>query len=120
MSTRVHYRRKHTYRTDSNMVRKFRTPGGKLSVQYLKKRVKTLRCSETGQVLPGVTHITKARFISLPKRKRTVTRPYGGSLSGGAVKHRVMRAFFNEEMRVIKQASQVRRKNKPTKSKRRQ
>lgn len=33
MAARVHYRRKHTYRTRSNQVRKFRTPG---------KNIKTL------------------------------------------------------------------------------
>ena len=33
------------------MIRKFKTPGGRLSVQYLNKRVNRLKCAETGQYL---------------------------------------------------------------------
>ena len=117
MVARVTYKRKHTYRTKSNEVRKFRTPGGKLSIQYMTKAVKRLTCSETGQYLNGIPVLTKSKFKALPKTQRTVSRPYGGSLCGGAVRSRIMRAFFNEEMRVIKQAAQARRKNKTNKNK---
>jgi len=107
MATRVTYRRKNTYRTKSNITRKFRTPGGRLLVQYRNKIVKPARCSETGALLNG---ITRAKKNLIPRRKRTVSRPYGGVLSGAEVKQRIKRAFFNEEMKVIKNEAQRSRK----------
>lgn len=38
----------------------------------------------------------------IAKRKRTVSRPYGGCLSANAVKERIIRAFLVEEVKVIK------------------
>ena len=44
---------------------------------------------------------------------RTVSRTYGGVLSAEAVRHRIMRAFFNEELKCIKRAKIVpKKKNK--------
>ena len=107
MAARVTYRRKNTYRTKSNQVRKFKTPGGRLLVQYRSKNVKVARCSETGELLNG---ITRARASLVPRRKRSVSRPYGGVLSSVQVKDRIKRAFFNEEMKVIKADAQKSKK----------
>jgi len=41
-SRRVTYRRRHAYHTVSNRTRVVKTPGGKLTVQYVKKKVKVL------------------------------------------------------------------------------
>ncbi len=60
----------------------------------------------------GIPSYTKTVFRNLPKRRRTVTRAYGGSLSHEAVRHRILRAFFNEELRVIKQGTQLRKAKK--------
>jgi large subunit ribosomal protein L34e len=106
MSARVTYRRKHTYRTKSNQVRRFRTPGGRLTIQYRNKDVKNLKCSETGQMLNGIPRVAANK---LSRRQRTVARPYGGCLSAGEVKNRIKRAFLNEEMKVIKYAVQARK-----------
>ena len=73
MTARVHYRRKHTYRTRSNVVRRFRTPGGRLSVQYQRKLVNAPRCGDTGVPLQGIVRLPNPQFRSLPKRKRTVS-----------------------------------------------
>ena len=59
--------------------------------------------------------MTKTTFKNLPKRRRTVTRAYGGYLSHEAVRHRILRAFFNEELRVIKQGAVQRKAKKATK-----
>ena len=56
--------------------------------------------------------VTKNVFKNLPKRRRTVTRKYGGYLSAEAVRHRILRAFFNEELRIIKQGASTQRKAK--------
>ncbi len=58
-------------------------------------------------------------FKNLPRRKRTVSRAYGGSLSHEAVRHRILRSFFNEELKVIKQGASQRRAGKRSKQGRR-
>ena len=40
MAVRVNYRRAVSYNTASNKIRKVKTPGGKLAVLHMKKRVK--------------------------------------------------------------------------------
>eukprot|EP00967_Tisochrysis_lutea_P093523 scaffold135409_cov33-Tisochrysis_lutea.AAC.2 len=48
MVQRVTYRRRKSFHTKSNIVRKVRTPGGKLVVQYVGKRGKRPTCGEYG------------------------------------------------------------------------
>ena len=38
----------------------------------------------------------------MAKNKKTVNRAYGGVLSGGAVRDRIMRAFLVEEQKIVK------------------
>ena len=40
----------------------------------------------------------------LSKSKKTVHRAYGGVLSGGAVRDRIVRAFLVEEQKIVKKA----------------
>lgn len=115
MSARVQYRRKNTYRTKSNIVRKIRTPGGKLTVQYKNKRINRKVCAETGALLNGIP--MKPAF-NVARKQRSVTRPYGGILSGKEVQNRIKRAFFNEEMKVLKNAVNAKKsKSKANKKK---
>ena len=84
-----------------------------MSVQYTEKRNGLRVCGDTGVVLNGIPRLRNGAFSRVSRRVRTVSRPYGGSLSHEAVRHRIMRAFFNEELRVIKQgATAVRRAKK--------
>jgi large subunit ribosomal protein L34e len=52
---RVTYRRHHSYATRSNVVRKLRTPGGKVTVQYVTKKANPVKCGDTGVPLQGVS-----------------------------------------------------------------
>ena len=88
MQTRIIYRRKHVYKTRSNVVRRFRTPGGRLILQSRNKRVSPVICGDTKLPLNGIKRIHPSKFWNLKHRQRTVSRPYGGSLSHGAVKFR--------------------------------
>jgi len=54
---RVTFRRRHSYNTRSNRIRKFKTPGGKLSVQYVTKAAKPVACGDCGKALQGVSRI---------------------------------------------------------------
>lgn len=102
MTARIVSKRKYTYLTKSNMFKRFRTPGGKLQFKKLLKKRNPIPCGDTGEKLNGIKCLRKSKWVKAPKRVRTVSRTYGGVLSAGAVRHRIMRAFFNEELKCIK------------------
>jgi large subunit ribosomal protein L34e len=83
-----------------------------LTIQYTNKRNSLRVCGDTQVPLNGIPRSRNQAFKKLSKRSRTVSRPYGGSLSHEAVKHRIMRAFFNEELKVIKQGAAASKKGK--------
>eukprot|EP00598_Pedospumella_elongata_P010478 CAMPEP_0185009108 /NCGR_PEP_ID=MMETSP1098-20130426/91232_1 /TAXON_ID=89044 /ORGANISM="Spumella elongata, Strain CCAP 955/1" /LENGTH=60 /DNA_ID=CAMNT_0027537719 /DNA_START=15 /DNA_END=193 /DNA_ORIENTATION=+ len=59
MVQRYTYRRRHSYATASNKVKLTKTPGGKLTVHYLKKIAKGPKCAEPGcaQSIHGIPHL---------------------------------------------------------------
>ncbi len=61
---RVTYRRRHSYNTRSNRIRKVKTPGGKLAVQYVTKAAKGVACGDCGNALQGVRALL--RFLCVP------------------------------------------------------
>ena len=54
MAQRVTYRRRLSYNTKSNKVKKVKTPGGRLVIQYIHKRANGPKCGDCGSKLPGV------------------------------------------------------------------
>lgn len=102
MTARIQRKSKYTYLTNSNTFKRFRTPGGRLQMKLKKKLVSPVVCGDTGVKLNGIKQLRKNLWKNAPKRVRTVSRTYGGCLSAEAVKHRIMRAFFNEELKCIK------------------
>lgn len=64
MVQRVTYRRRHAYATKSNKTRVVRTPGGKLTVQYPKKKTSHPVCGVTGALLAGVREGNDAALCS--------------------------------------------------------
>ena len=104
MAPRLTVRGKYNYHTESNKLKRIRTPGGKLTFQKIVKVRNPIVCGDTGVQLNGIKRLNKYLWKNAPKRVRTVTRTYGGVLSAEAVKHRIMRAFFNEELKCIKRA----------------
>lgn len=85
---RVTLRRKSPYCTRSNRFKKIRTPGGKLTIQYVKKRGTVPKCGDTGAPLFGVAVRRPKELMRLSKPQKTVSRCYGGALSGKAVRNR--------------------------------
>jgi len=49
-----------------------------------------------------VPHLRPTKYARLSHSKKTVNRAYGGVLSGGAVRDRIVRAFLVEEQRIVK------------------
>ena len=114
MVQRVTYRRRLSYNTQSNKVRKVRTPGSKVVVQYVQKRGHGPRASQDscacGERINGIPQLRPYHYKKLAKKDKTVSRPYGGVLCGPCVKSRIIRAFLLEEIKTIKRAKQASKK----------
>jgi len=81
LDRRVTYKRRASYRTKSNKFRKIKTPGGKLAIQYIKKKT-------NGTKMQGVKVLRPADFKRSSRTSRTVSRPYGGVLTHIEVRER--------------------------------
>ena len=89
-----------------------------MTIQYTRKPVGDIICGDTQVPLQGIPHLSKTQFKNLPKSQRTVSRAYGGSLSAEAVRFRIKRAFFNEELKTLKAGATQRRAAKKTQKRR--
>ena len=114
MVQRVTYRRRLSYNTPSNQVRKVRTPGSKVVVQYVGKRGNgprsPLDSCECGSRINGIKQLRPYHYKRLAKKDKRVSRPYGGVYCGGCVKSRIIRAFLLEDIKTIKRAKQASKK----------
>jgi len=70
MVQRVHYRRKVHYTTRSNIVRKVRTPGGRIVLQSQKKSGKGPKCGDCPQRLSGIYRLRPLEYANISKRKK--------------------------------------------------
>ncbi|CAI9758654.1 unnamed protein product [Fraxinus pennsylvanica] len=109
MKLRLTYRKRHSYATKSNQHRIVKTPGGKLVYQSTKKRASGPKCPVTGKRIQGIPHLRPAEYkrSRLSRNRRTVNRAYGGVLSGGAVRERIIRAFLVEEQKIVKKVLKI-------------
>nr|XP_011468660.1 PREDICTED: 60S ribosomal protein L34-like [Fragaria vesca subsp. vesca] len=84
-------------------------PGGKLVYQTTKKRASGPKCPVTGKRIQGIPHLRPAEYkrSRLSRNRRTVNRAYGGVLSGGAVRERIIRAFLVEEQKIVKKVLKI-------------
>ena len=98
LERRIQYRRRSSYRTRSNNFKPVKTPGGRLVMHLIKKHTK-------GTEMQGIKVARPHDFKRMTSSKRTVTRAYGGILTGQEVRDRIMRSFLIEEFRVFKNMS---------------
>ncbi|KAL0584085.1 hypothetical protein ABG067_006075 [Albugo candida] len=110
---RVQFRRRHSYATKSNKIKVIKTPGGKLTAQYRKKRASGPSCGDCKQSLKGIAHLRPKEYKTLSKTQRTVSRAYGGSRCAKCVRQRIVRAFLVEEQKIVKKVllEKMKRKN---------
>jgi len=112
MVQRVTYRRRHSFRTTGNRVRKVKTPGGKLVVQYITKKSNIPSCGDCGEPLRGLPATRPHKLKLLKGRERKVARAYGGSRCGQCVRQRIIRAFLIEEQKIVKSVLRARKGTK--------
>merc|ERR1712228_1074468 len=98
LERRLTYRRSSSYRTRGNNFRPVKTPGGKLVLHLIKKHTR-------GTGMQGVKVARPNDFRRMNASRRTVSRAYGGILTGSQVKDRIMRAFLIEEFKRFKNIS---------------
>lgn len=119
MVQRVTYRRRLSYNTPSNKVRRVRTPGSKVVVHYVGKKPKGVYAPhdscDCGKRINGIPKLASQKYHVLSRRQKTVSRPYGGVLCSGCVRERIVRAFLLEEMKVVKRVVNTQKKSKKSK-----
>ena len=81
LDRRVTYKRRASYRTKSNRFKTVKTPGGKLAIQYIKKKT-------NGKSMRGIKAARPAIMSRMSVKARTVSRPYGGNLPHSEVRDR--------------------------------
>ncbi len=67
-----------------------RTPGGRLSMQYKKRKPQAAKCSSCGAVLKGVPRARTYELKSFSKSKKRPQRPYGGSLCSRCMRQKIV------------------------------
>merc|ERR1711976_428001 len=124
MGARVNYRRNKSWNTRSNKIRQVRTPGGRLTAQYVAKKAKGpgngMRTSSMR--LGGLRRMRPTDYRRTAKHTRRISRAYGGVFSHTELKNRIIRTFLTEEVKNVKktmalQASAEAKKNKKAKTK---
>lgn len=70
-----------------------------------------------GTQMQGIKVARPHDFKRMTSSKRTVTRAYGGILTGGEVRDRILRSFLIEEFRVFKNMSKAGGEKKDKKKK---
>jgi large subunit ribosomal protein L34e len=97
---------RHSYNTKQHHYRAIRTPGGKLTAQRIYKKSKGVYCGDSYNTkktkLHGIPQLKISQYHRTPQRVRTVSRPYGGTLSSQCVRDRIVRAFLIEEQIAVK------------------
>jgi large subunit ribosomal protein L34e len=93
---------RHSYATKSNIIKKTKTPGGKLTAVVRTKKTAGAKCGDCKMSLAGIPHLKASAYGKQQKRTLTVSRAYGGSRCGQCVKTRIVRAFLIEEQKIVK------------------
>merc|ERR1712018_112245 len=101
MVQRLTYRRRLSYNTKSNRRKISKTPGGRLVYLHQKKLGSIPKCGDTKKPLFGIKPGRPRELSSMCKRKKHVTRTYGGVLCSNAVRNRIVRAFLVEEQKIV-------------------
>jgi large subunit ribosomal protein L34e len=92
------------YATRSNQVKKIRTPGNRLVFQKVTKRSQGPHTPWVlgHKRLSGTKALGHFAARTTKTNAKTVSRAYGGVLSGDQVRDRIIRAFLVEEQRIAR------------------
>jgi large subunit ribosomal protein L34e len=71
-----------------------KTPGGKTTLHYRKRKPKVAHCSKCRAILKGVPRERPYKMVNMPKTAKRPERPYGGKLCS-----KCMREMFVKKAR---------------------
>lgn len=112
MVQRLTYRRRLSYNTQSNRRKISKTPGGKLVYLYKKKDKSVAKCGDCKCKLRGLAYARPRELTRLSRRRKTVSRVYGGTKCAQCVRSRIIRAFLIEEQRIVTKFLKAQQKTK--------
>eukprot|EP01123_Difflugia_compressa_P012632 TRINITY_DN548_c0_g2_i1.p1 TRINITY_DN548_c0_g2~~TRINITY_DN548_c0_g2_i1.p1 ORF type:complete len:218 (-),score=51.05 TRINITY_DN548_c0_g2_i1:158-811(-) len=115
MVQRQTYRRRHSYNTLSNKVKKVKTPGNKIVFHYRKKIANGPSCGDCGARILGIPRLRPIEYSRISKNRKTVSRAYGGSRCATCTKNRIIRAFLIEEQKIVKHVLKRQKESKKVK-----
>ncbi|ABW98129.1 rpl34 (nucleomorph) [Hemiselmis andersenii] len=107
---RVVLRRHCPFSTRKNSFKKVKTPGNKIKIQYLDKKISKVVCAESKKKLNGISSPQSLGFMRLCKRKKKISRIYGGHLSGNSTKERIIKSFLLDEKKLVKKYNKEKKK----------
>jgi large subunit ribosomal protein L34e len=99
---RVTIRRNSSYSTRKKIFKINKTPGNNHKIVYKKSKFSPIRCGVSKFPLKGLSNQNSLKFVNICKRKKKVSRIYGGCLSSNVLKERIIKAFLFEESKIGK------------------
>ena len=67
-----------------------RTPGGRVVIQYRRKKPQKGKCARCGSVLNGVLREVPSKMSNMSKSKKRPSRPYGGYLCSKCAREKII------------------------------
>lgn len=76
----------------NNTLRQVRvkTPGGKVKIQYKKRKPSKAQCAGCGDILKGVPRQRPHKIRKMAKTKKRPERPYGGVLCSKCMRKKII------------------------------
>ncbi|KAI5184263.1 large subunit ribosomal protein L34e [Nematocida homosporus] len=94
------------YVTPSNIMKLVKNKKGKLIHVKQKKAGSYQKCGDCKERLQGILPMRPVDFARQTKSQRTVNRVHGGSICAKCVEGRILKSFFQEEKKHVKEISQ--------------
>ena len=80
---------KHKSRSLRRVSRKL--PGGKVTIQYKRRKPSRAKCSDCGKPLMGVPRELPSKMKTLSKTEKRPERPYGGVLCSKCMRSKIIK-----------------------------
>ncbi|KAI5172766.1 large subunit ribosomal protein L34e [Nematocida sp. LUAm3] len=106
MAPRVSRAGYNPYVTPSNKMMFVKNTKGKLIFVRKEKEGSHQKCGDCKRRLIGPVALRPAKFSRVTKCQRTVNRVYGGTVCADCVQGKILKSFFSEEKKQIKEITQ--------------
>lgn len=88
----------HQGRLKSRSLKRVQVKTTKGTTTHYRQRNRSIaKCAVTKKPLRGIPRLTNRQFKNLSKSKKTVARPYGGYMSGSALKTKILNEMILNE-----------------------